>query len=576
MPISDVLDRFHVTGSALGPANRPPEWLRVSDYGAIEDGVTNDSGAILATIAAVVAQGGGTVLLGPHTYYLGTTTLVIPDTVNLIGVGYGTTITYAGTGSAIRLSGAQFATVGHFIVRTTLDAGTAIEAGTATRQSLLTHIAAVGPTTLTNTGSGFYLNAISGFSGGLTIYNCNVTGYKFGVKFTSVNLSTDTWTAVDITSLWAVGRGAGVVAGSCGISFDALTNGIGTIWRGGTIEFFATGIKHVTGGAGGTIECDLESNTTDVSVGASFTGRITIPGGGVLTSYSDLVSKTSLSSGTTPATVGAIRLATAGAINWRNSTDSANIPGLSVDDTHVYLGQNGLAIVSGSVDNTQDLGMAALRWRAAYVAQGLVLGTTPALTGLVRLPNGTAGQIIARNFLDNADISLLQLYTDNQIYMGVTGVSVSPNNDNAQNLGQAAQRWGSLYVGTSVIAGGANGQLFSGFQQLTELTTVAAAATTDTTIQMPANSVVLAVSVRVTVIIPTAATFTVGDSGSAARFSTAAVAVAAGSTDPGTKAGAYYNASALSIRLTPNIQPAANTGRVRVTIYYYTVTPPTS
>lgn len=121
-----------------------------------------------------------------------------------------------------------------------------------------------------------------------------------------------------------------------------------------------------------------------------------------------------------------------------------------------------------------------------------------------------------------------------------------------------------------------NGQSINMLQTLTELTTIAAAATTDTTIQMPANSVVLGVSVRVTVVIPTAATFTVGDSGSAARFSTTAVSAAATSTDPGTKAGAYYNASALSVRITPNATPASNTGRVRTTIYYYTVTPPTS
>lgn len=123
----------------------------------------------------------------------------------------------------------------------------------------------------------------------------------------------------------------------------------------------------------------------------------------------------------------------------------------------------------------------------------------------------------------------------------------------------------------------ANGQVLGLVNTLTELTTIAAAASTDTTIQMPANSVVLAVSVRVTTVIPTATSFSVGDSGSATRFSTANVGVAQGSTDPGTKAGAYYNASALSVRLTMNGgTPAANTGRVRVTIYYYSVTPPTS
>ena len=133
----------------------------------------------------------------------------------------------------------------------------------------------------------------------------------------------------------------------------------------------------------------------------------------------------------------------------------------------------------------------------------------------------------------------------------------------------------SVYNDGTVLQGGGNGQAW-GLKRLTELTTIAAAATTDTAIQIPANAVVFAVSVRVTTVIPTAATFTVGDSGSAARFSTAAVAVAAGSTDPGTKAGAYYNATALEIRITPNLTPDANTGRVRVTIYYYSVTPPTS
>lgn len=135
----------------------------------------------------------------------------------------------------------------------------------------------------------------------------------------------------------------------------------------------------------------------------------------------------------------------------------------------------------------------------------------------------------------------------------------------------------ALGLNGSLSHTGANGQAFADVQSLTELTTIAAAPTTDTTIQMPANSVVLGVSVRVTTVIPTATSFSVGDSGSATRFSTANVSVAAGSTDPGTKAGAYYNASALSIRLTMNGgTPAANTGRVRVTIYYYTITPPTS
>lgn len=93
---------------------------------------------------------------------------------------------------------------------------------------------------------------------------------------------------------------------------------------------------------------------------------------------------------------------------------------------------------------------------------------------------------------------------------------------------------------------------------------------------MPSNSIVLAVPVRVTTAITTTTNFTVGDAGSADRFSTAAVLKAAGSTNPGTKAGAYYNATAGGIVITPDTTPSDATGRVRVTIFYIEVTPPTA
>ena len=128
---------------------------------------------------------------------------------------------------------------------------------------------------------------------------------------------------------------------------------------------------------------------------------------------------------------------------------------------------------------------------------------------------------------------------------------------------------------TSLNVRGVNGQVLS-VKYLTELLTIAAAATSTTTIQKPAHSIVLAVSVRVTTAVTCTSTFTVGDSTSAARFSTAAVSKAANSTDRGTKAGAYYNATAEGIVITPDTTPSDATGRVRVTIYYIECTPPTS
>jgi hypothetical protein len=107
---------------------------------------------------------------------------------------------------------------------------------------------------------------------------------------------------------------------------------------------------------------------------------------------------------------------------------------------------------------------------------------------------------------------------------------------------------------------------------LTEGLIIAAAPFTDTAIQKPAGAMILSVAVGVKIEIPTATTFTVGDPGDAARFSTAPVSTAVSSSDPGTAAGAYYNATAESIRITPDLTPADNSGYVRVTINYFTST----
>lgn len=118
---------------------------------------------------------------------------------------------------------------------------------------------------------------------------------------------------------------------------------------------------------------------------------------------------------------------------------------------------------------------------------------------------------------------------------------------------------------------------YMSYKAVTELVTVAAAATTDTTVTIPANAIVYAVSVRVTTVIPTAATFTVTGASSGTAFQTgASVSTAATSTDAGTKACPYLNTTEQAIRITPNTSPANNTGRVRVVVYYMQVVPPTS
>lgn len=119
----------------------------------------------------------------------------------------------------------------------------------------------------------------------------------------------------------------------------------------------------------------------------------------------------------------------------------------------------------------------------------------------------------------------------------------------------------------------ANGQYISALS-LTELTTIAAAATTDTTIQMPAGAIILAVSVRNTVAVTCTSTYSVGDSGNSTRFASG-VSKAVNTTNGGAVTP-YLNASALSVRITPDTTPSDATGRVRVTIHYFLPTPPTS
>uniref|UniRef100_A0A6M3LIW2 Uncharacterized protein n=1 Tax=viral metagenome TaxID=1070528 RepID=A0A6M3LIW2_9ZZZZ len=114
-------------------------------------------------------------------------------------------------------------------------------------------------------------------------------------------------------------------------------------------------------------------------------------------------------------------------------------------------------------------------------------------------------------------------------------------------------------------------------ESVTELTTIAAAATTDTAIDIPANCIVLGVSVRVTTVIPTAATFTVTGATSSTAFQNGvSVSTAATTTDSGMKSCPYLNTAAQKVRITPDLSPANNTGRVRVTVHYIQVAAATS
>lgn len=150
----------------------------------------------------------------------------------------------------------------------------------------------------------------------------------------------------------------------------------------------------------------------------------------------------------------------------------------------------------------------------------------------------------------------------------ISGVSFS----NSGGTGLQQFNFGNVFPSTIGTAP-AQGQGVSVLQAM-ELLTIAAAASTTTTMLVPAGAIVLSVSVRVTTIIPTAATFTVTIGG--VTFNTVAVPVAATTTNVGTAAGASYLAAATGVTITPNLTPGAATGVVRITVTYLLVTPPTS
>lgn len=146
----------------------------------------------------------------------------------------------------------------------------------------------------------------------------------------------------------------------------------------------------------------------------------------------------------------------------------------------------------------------------------------------------------------------------------------------ANNLGLAVGGVAAIDIAAAAtkIGGQANGQVIA-VETLTELTTIAAAATTSTAIQIPAGAVVLGVSARVTTAITCTTTFIYGVAGATSRYGTA-VSKAATTTNAGTDDSTRYYGAATAILITPDSTPSDATGRLRVTIWFYRLTPPTS
>jgi hypothetical protein len=83
----------HLVGAASRTVHQKlQEWLSVKDFGAVGDGVANDTAAIQATIDAAYAMGGNTVYFPSGTYLSSALTITNKPYVSLKGAGYGATI----------------------------------------------------------------------------------------------------------------------------------------------------------------------------------------------------------------------------------------------------------------------------------------------------------------------------------------------------------------------------------------------------------------------------------------------------------------------------------------------------
>lgn len=149
-----------------------------------------------------------------------------------------------------------------------------------------------------------------------------------------------------------------------------------------------------------------------------------------------------------------------------------------------------------------------------------------------------------------------------------------------------------MFNGFGYLVAGGSGGVVPGphgssmkLDYLEEEITVLAAANTDSVLNLiPAGCLIFCAMYRVTALIPTAATFDIGDnSGSANDKFGSAIAVALGTNDNQWSQLMFTApfiqstpAGSAKIRITPNAVPAAATGKVRVIVWFWRPTNPTS
>lgn len=278
----------------------------------------------------------------------------------------------------------------------------------------------------------------------------------------------------------------------------------------------------------------------------------------------------------------------------------AGAAGLLSDNANLtYTAGTGLKVADATVSSSSTTGALIVTGGmgvggAVYCADRVSVNASGASVKPLDVGSLSGAEAIVRVFGANNTIRLFEYYTGSNIRwrFGIYGSNETGSDVGGDWSFKTYSDGGSLIDNPIIITRASGGKIELGqtsrpvsiaktanaaewiHGSASELLTIAAAATTDTTANLlPANAIIEAVVVRVTTVIPTAATFSVGDATTAARFATG-VAVAATTTAVGlthvdqTGAAGPKQTAAAKIRITPNAVPGAATGVVRITVFY--------
>lgn len=155
----------------------------------------------------------------------------------------------------------------------------------------------------------------------------------------------------------------------------------------------------------------------------------------------DAAAVVGLKGGTTPQSL-KIYGSTTGPLNVALGHDGTNATyTLTGGGSHVFADT-----VRPSADAAKDLGSTASRWAEAHLSTSVRVGTNPATSGAVRLPNVEA--VVARNVGNSANMSLIYLDSGNIVVVGDGGA-----------LGLELRGY-NYAIGGAASAGGGQGVIF--------------------------------------------------------------------------------------------------------------------